>query len=179
MVVIDRVQGLFAGVDETHWGWQNLSLAADHVTTWWWLLAEDWQVIIYRFMYRWINTWLNVVEHVMIEYRGMMSWLFPALELKKYNTMQYEVVGHHQSLGYRVQRMVFTGVTDSRSLCRDKLHFSQNVLCNCASATLCGATRCATALDQVQQSLWGSRTSHPLDFNGDLVENWLNNDMLG
>ena len=65
--------------------------------------------------------------------------------------------------------MVFTGVTDSRSLCRDKLHFSQNVLCNCTSATLCGATRCATALDQVQQSLWGSRTSHPLDFNGDLV----------
>ena len=33
MVVIDRVQGLFAGVDETHGGWQNLSLAADHVTT--------------------------------------------------------------------------------------------------------------------------------------------------
>ena len=25
-----------------------------------WLLAEDWQVIIYRFMYRWTNTWLNV-----------------------------------------------------------------------------------------------------------------------
>ena len=35
-----------------------------------------------------------------------------------------------------------------------------------ASTTLCGATWCATALDQVQQSLWGSRTSHPLDFNG-------------
>ena len=85
--------------------------------------------------------------------------------------MQYEVMGHHQSLGHRVQRMVFTGVTDSRSLCRDKLHFSQNVLCNCTSATLCGATQCATALDQVQQSPWGSRTSHPLDFNGDLVEN--------
>ena len=84
--------------------------------------------------------------------------------------MQYEVMGHHQSLGHRVQRMVFTGVTDSHSLCRDKLHFSQNVLCNCAT-TLCGATRCATALDQVQQSLWISRTSHPLDFNGDLVEN--------
>ena len=96
-----------------------------------WLLAEDWQVIIYRFMYRWINTWLNVVEHVMIEYTGMMSWLFPALELKKYYTMQYEVMGHHQLLGHRVQQMAFTGVTDSRSLCRDKLHFSQNILCNC------------------------------------------------
>ena len=57
------------------------------------------------------KSWLNVVEHVMIEYRGMMSWLFPALVLKKYNTMQYEVMGHHPSLGHRVQRMVFTGVT--------------------------------------------------------------------
>ena len=96
--------------------------------------------------------------------------------------MQYEVMGHHQSLGHRVQRMVhvFTGVTDSRSLCRDKLHFRVKMsFAITASATLCGATRCATALDQVQQSLWGSRTSHPLDFNGDLVENLLNNDMLG
>ena len=147
MVVIDRVQDFSRC-------WRNsLRLAESQLGSWpcynlimMWLLAEDWQVIIYRFMYRWINTWLNVVEHVMIDYRGMMSWLFPALELKKYNTMQYEVMGHHQSLGQRVQRMVFTGVNDSRSLCRGKLHFSQNVLCNCASATLCGATRCAPHL---------------------------------
>ena len=75
-------------------------------------------------MYRWINIWLNVVEHVIIEYTGMMSGLFPALELKKYNTVQYEVMGRHQSLDHRVQQIVFTGVTDSRSLCIDKLHFS-------------------------------------------------------
>ena len=41
--------------------------------------------------------------------------------------------------------MVFTGVTDSRSLCRDKLHFSQNVFAASTSTVLCGATRCATA----------------------------------
>ena len=58
---------------------------------------------------------------------------------------QYEVKGHHQSLGHHVQQMVFTGVTDSRSLGREKLHFSQNVFAASTSTMLCGATRCATA----------------------------------
>ena len=35
--------------------------------------------------------------------------------------MQYEVMGHHQSLGHRVQRLVLTGVTDSRSLSETNL----------------------------------------------------------
>ena len=45
--------------------------------------------------------------------------------------MQYEINVHHghQSLNHHVKRMVLTGVADSRSLCSDKLPFSQNVLC--------------------------------------------------
>ena len=85
--------------------------------------------------------------------------------------MQYEInVHHHQSLNHHVKRMVLTGVADSRSLCSDKLQFSQNVLCGMS------LQRCveqpdhgSTALDQVQQSLWSSRTSHPLDFNGGMT----------
>ena len=104
-----------------------------------WILAEDWQVItcIYRFMYRWINIWLNVVEHVMIEYTGMMSWLFPALELKKYNTMQDEVRGHHQSLGHRVQRMVSL-VWLILAVCAGT-NFISVKMSLAASTTLCGA----------------------------------------
>ena len=135
-----------------------------------WLLAEDWQVIIYRFMYRWINTWLNVVEHVMIEYRGMMSWL----------SVQ------HSSWRSTTQCNMRSWVTINRLVivCNEWCLLVWLILAVCAetnfisvkmsfaiaaSATLCGATQCATTLDQVQQSLWGSRTSHPLDFNGGMT----------
>ena len=122
-----------------------------------WLPAEDWQVIIYRFMHRWINIWLNVEEHVLIKHAGMMSWLFPALELKKCNTMQ--------SIFITINRLVI--------MCNEWCWLVWLILAVCAvtiftsvkrsfaaSTKLCGATRCATARDQVQQSLWGSRTSH-------------------
>ena len=66
---------------------------------------------------------------------------------------------------------VLTGVADSRSLCSEKLQFSQNVLCGMS------LQRCldwqpghdSTAFNQVQQSLWGCRTSHPFDFNGGMT----------
>ena len=131
--------------------------------------------LLYRFMYRWINIWLKVEEHVLIKHTGMMSWLLPAVELKKYNTMQYEInVHHHQLLSHHVKRMVLTGVADSRSLCSDKLQyqFSQNVLCGMSLQRCVEQSDHAygwTALDQVQQSLSGSRTSHPLDFNGGMT----------
>ena len=94
--------------------------------------------------------------------------------------MQYEInVHHHQLLSHHVQQMVLTGVADSRSLCSDKLklQFSQNVLCGmpllCGPVCGCCVNRepdhGSTALNQVQQSLWGSRTSHPFDFNGGMT----------
>ena len=169
-MVIDRVQGLFVGVDEAQptesqlgsWRCYNLIMM--------WLLAEGWQVIIYRFMYRWINIWLNVVEHVLIKHTGMMCWLLPAVDLKKYNTMQYEInVHHHQSLSHH---------------CNEWCWLVWLILAVCAATSfssvkmLCGMSlqRCveqpdhgSTALNQVQQSLWGSRTSHPFDFNGGMT----------
>ena len=76
-------------------------------------------------------------------------------------------MSHHQSVGHGVQRMVslvwlILAVCAGTKFISVKMSFA-------ASTTLCGATRCATALDQVQQSLWGSRTSHPLDFNGGMT----------
>ena len=103
-----------------------------------WLLAEDWQVIIYRLMYRWINIWLNVVEHVMIEFTGMMNWPESIQHSSWRSTTQCNMRSW-----VTINRLVivcnewwFTGVIDSWSLCRDKLHFSQTALCGIYNAVL-------------------------------------------
>ena len=84
--------------------------------------------------------------------------------------------------------MVFTGVTDSRSLCRDKLHFSQNVFAASTSTMLCGATRCATArsgptkpVGQQDESSIGFQRRNDLQDtpHSDLQNHWGNHSHVG
>ena len=84
-------------------------------------------------------------------------------------------VHHHQSLSHHVKRMVLTGVADSRSLCSvTSLSFSSVKMSFAAchyNAVWSNPITVQPHLihDQVQQSLWGSRTSHPFDFNGGMT----------
>ena len=89
-MVIDSVQGLFVGVDEAQPTESQLGSWRCYNLIW-----CEYSLKVDKLLYRWINIWLNVVEHVLIKHTGMMSWLLPAVELKKHNTMQYEINVHH------------------------------------------------------------------------------------
>ena len=173
MVVIDRVQGIFAGVDENSprlaesqlGSWSCYNLLYDVTTRSGWRLTS-YYIQIYVQM---INTWLNVVEHVMIEYTGMMSWLFPALS--RVEEVQHNAIWGHGSPSIAWSSSATNGVLVwlILAVCAETNFISVKMsLASAASTTLCGATWSAIALDQVQQSLprVGSRTSHPWDFNG-------------